>query len=130
MILLLAATFLSGCATSESLLSKRGRGGNVFTCQAEYGQVYDEVLHIFKKERLRVIRRDRKKGEIIGGDTIRFLNGGGRIAVFLHRRGPSDTKVEVHSEPFLLVPLPTYYISARKRGLLIREELQQAFGPA
>lgn len=80
----LGLIFLPACTTTtESLLASRGHEGRVFTYPADYDRVFNAAVEAARSRRLKMIRRDRKEGLLLASDTIRWLNGGGRIALFL-----------------------------------------------
>lgn len=124
---ILAVVFFGGCTTTESLLDSRGKGqGEAFVCTASYQRAYDTAVGTLKQRRLKILRKDKRKGYILASDTIRLLNGGGRIAVFLYELGPSKTQVEVYSKPYFFIPTPTIYWAAHRRDVQLRDAIRDA----
>jgi hypothetical protein len=109
-----------GCTTTKDVLSARGRGGDVFVVMSSYPKVYEAAVETVERSDLKIIRKDKAEGEVVASDTIRFFNGGGRVAIYLQELSPSKTQVEIHSEPFIRFPSPTVYWAARKRSAEIQ----------
>lgn len=122
---LILALGMAACTSTETLLASRGHGGRSFVFAANYNRTYDASLETLAQERLKIIRRDKEKGYLVAGDTIRFLSGGGRVAIFLYRLDPLKTQVEIHSQPFVRFYLPTAYWAAQRRVSAIREGIRE-----
>lgn len=118
--LVLGAFLLGGCTTTKDILSDRGRGGDVFVVMSSYPKVYEAVVETVERKDLKIIRKDKDEGAVVASDTIRFLNGGGRVAIYLRELSPAKTQIEIHSEPFIRLPSPTAYWAARKRSTEIQ----------
>lgn len=123
-IFFLLGFVLSSCTTTDSLLAERGKGGKIFVCQAGYEEAYQAALSAMKVRRLKVIRKDKKRGAIVASDTIRFLNGGGRVAVYLSELEPAKTQIEIQSRPYFFIPTPTIYWAAERRASLLEEDIR------
>ncbi|MBI4549479.1 MAG: hypothetical protein HY714_00935 [Candidatus Omnitrophica bacterium] len=112
-----AFVFLAaGCTTTKDILSDRGRGGDVFVVMSSYPKVFEAAVETVERKDLKIIRKDKDVGAVVASDTIRFFNGGGRVAIYFQELSPSKTQVEIHSEPFIRLPSPTVYWAARKRS--------------
>lgn len=120
----LLALFLPGCTTTQALLSERGKGGKGFVLQSGYDTAYQAALTVMREQRLKIISKDRKQGYILAGDTIRFFNGGGRVAVFLYELEPSKTQFEILSKPYFFLPLPTIYWAAERRASNLEKNIR------
>ncbi len=123
---ILLTFFLPACTTAESLLTERGKGGKVFVCQAGYDRAYQATLSVMRTRHLKVIRKDKKQGYILASDTIRFLNGGGRVAVYLYELEPSKTQIEIQSKPYFFIPTPTIYWAAKRRASSLEKDIRAA----
>lgn len=123
-VLFLLAVFLASCTTTQSLLLERGKGGKGFVLQSGYDTAYQATLTVMREQRLKIISKDRKQGYILAGDTIRFLNGGGRVAVFLYELEPSKTQFEIISKPYFFLPLPTIYWAAERRAANLEKNIR------
>lgn len=123
-LLLLLTVFLVSCTTTQSLLLERGKGGKGFVLQSGYDTAYQAALTVMREQDLKIISKDRKQGYILAGDTIRFFNGGGRVAVFLYELEPSKTQFEIISKPYFYLPFPTIYWAAERRASNLEKNIR------
>lgn len=124
-LFILSLSFLTGCTTTESLLASRGKEGKVFVCASTYDQVYKAVLQTLRDQRFKIITKDKNQGYVITSDKIRFLNGGGRMAIYLSKLESGGTQVEVLSKPYFFIPTPTIYWAANRRASQIQEGINR-----
>ena len=119
---------LAACTDTQSLVTERGKAGRSFTCLASYDRVYDAALETLKRNDFKIIMQDKREGTILASDKIRFLNGGGHVALFFEKVDPAATRVEIHSKPAFFLPIPTVYLAAEQRISKIHEGIHSVIG--
>lgn len=119
---------LPACANTQDMLAQKGKGGRAFTCLASYDRVYDATVQALEQRDFKIIIKDKREGTIVASDKIRFLNGGGRVAIFIERVDPSTTRLELHSKPAFFMPIPTSYLAAEQRISKIHEGIHSVLG--
>ena len=122
--ILLTVTLVAGCASTETVKQAKGEGDKK-AFNYPYEVVYDAMLTAAEKEKLKVVEKDRVKGEIILTHGVTWGSWGERVAVFLYRVSESATEVEIISKP-VMAPMnfPPDWVTKLFDG--IQKELQTA----
>lgn len=102
-VLVLVASTLSGCATTETVRETAGQGVTR-TYARSFDDIHAATLAVAKARGLDVVEDDRAQGRLLLAHGVTLWIRGERIAVFIRRIGPERTEVEVVSKP-VLAPL-------------------------
>ncbi|NIO40937.1 MAG: hypothetical protein GTO41_12605, partial [Burkholderiales bacterium] len=80
-VMLLTVVLAAGCASTETVKQAKGEGDKK-AFDYPYEIVYDATLTVARKEKLKVVEKDKLKGEIILAHGVTWGSWGERVAVF------------------------------------------------